>query len=243
MANDNVDSEGEAAAAAAVNPLFDATDGAENIQEKLDLITGSAQGGLDAKANWYKEKLQNFADEKLALFNKIDETCRIKLDDQKNTAKAQLEDAAATAMTTLRDCRMTYVESVLQKKEELKGQLQNLLNETIIRIKELKAGQELNEAGLPTDDHANVLEAEITAEVTGFNDALTTFVTDEFTNFFNAGPNAAFLSCKTAAETAFDSAYSLDNVDAGTQTGVFPELTTTYEECKTELETFQDKVE
>ena len=139
MANSNVDSEGEAAAAAAAHPFFN-DDGDENIQEKLDLITTSAQGGLDAKSDWYTEKLQNFADEKLALFNKIDETCRIKLDDQKNAAKSSLESAAATAMTTLRDCRMTYVESVLQKKEELKGQLEVLLNETIQRIKELKAG-------------------------------------------------------------------------------------------------------
>lgn len=123
MANGNDDSEGDAAAAAAAHPFFDATEGGDNIQEKLDLITTSAQGGLDAKSDWYEEKLQNFADEKLALFNKIDETCRIKLDDQKNTAKTGLEGAAATAMTTLRECRMTYVESVLQKKEELKGQL------------------------------------------------------------------------------------------------------------------------
>ena len=64
-----------------MNPFFDATDGAANIQEKLDLITDSAQGGLDAKVTWYTEKLNNFVTEKLALFNKIDETCRIKLDD------------------------------------------------------------------------------------------------------------------------------------------------------------------
>jgi hypothetical protein len=79
--------------------------------------------------------------------------------------------------------------------------------------------------------------------VTNFNSALTSFVTDEFTNFYNAGPNAAFLSCKTAAETAFDNAYTFDDVDTGEQTGVFPGLSTTYEECKTELETFQTKVE
>ena len=79
--------------------------------------------------------------------------------------------------------------------------------------------------------------------MTNFNNALTDFVTNEFTNFYEAGPNAAFLSCKTAAETAFDDAYTKDDIDAGTQTGVFPGLSTTYEECKTELETFQAKVE
>ena len=72
---------------------------------------------------------------------------------------------------------------------------------------------------------------------------MTDFVEDEFTNFFEDGPNAVFLSCKTAAETAFTEAYTKVDTDANTETGVFPELTTTYEECKTELEAFQDKVE
>ena len=47
----------------------------------------------------------------------MDETCRIKLDDIKNNAKQTLEDGAALAMGTMRDCRLTYVESVLTKKE------------------------------------------------------------------------------------------------------------------------------
>lgn len=146
-------------------------------------------------------------------------------------------------MTTLRDCRMTYIENALQKKEELKGQLEVLLNETIQRIKELKAGQELNEAGLPTDDHANVLETEIAAEITNFNNELADFVATEFTAFFNDGPNASFMTCRDGATTAFSEAYTKDDLVTNTQTGVFPELTTTYEECKTELEAFQDKVE
>lgn len=68
---------------------------------------------------------------------------------------------------------------------------------------------------------------------------MTDFVENEFTNFFDdVGPNTVFDSCLTAAETAFADAYTKDDIDAGTQTGVFPDLTTTYEECKTELETF-----
>ena len=106
-------------------------------------------------------------------------------------------------MTSLRNCRMTYVEGVLQKKEELKGQLQVLLNETIQRIKELKAHQELNEAGLPTDDHTNVLETSITTEITNFNNALTTFVADEFTSFYTDGPSTVFDTCRGNATTAF----------------------------------------
>jgi hypothetical protein len=46
----------------------------------------------------------------------------------------------------------------LTKKEELKGSLQNRLNETIHRIKELKVGGVLNEAGMPTEEHKRALE-------------------------------------------------------------------------------------
>ena len=102
-----------------------------DLVDKLELISESAFGGLTAKSNWYLEKLQNFADEKQALFDQMDETCRIKLDDTKNGAKTVLEDGAAVAMATMRSCRLDYVEAVLNKKEELKGELQNMLNQTI----------------------------------------------------------------------------------------------------------------
>ena len=149
--NSNVDTEQEAADEEAKNSLVDVATGEDSdLADKLELISDAAFGGLTAKADWYLEKLQNFADEKQALFDQMDETCRIKLDDTKNGAKTVLEDGAATAMATMRDCRLTYVEAVLTKKEELKGELQNMLNETIQALKELKAGQELNEAGLPT---------------------------------------------------------------------------------------------
>ena len=108
--------------------MVDAVGTDSDLAEKLDLISDAAFGGLTAKADWYLEKLQNFADEKQALFDQMDETCRIKLDDTKNGAKTVLEDGAAVAMATMRECRLTYVEAVLNKKEELKGELQNMLN-------------------------------------------------------------------------------------------------------------------
>lgn len=55
-------------------------------------------------------------------------------------------------MTTMRECRLTYINAILKKKEELKGQLQNIVNETITDIKELKVDNVLNEAGLPSDE-------------------------------------------------------------------------------------------
>lgn len=67
----------------------DTTDGAadSDLVDKLELISGAALGGLTAKADWYLEKLENFADEKQALFDQMDETCRIKLDDTYNTSR------------------------------------------------------------------------------------------------------------------------------------------------------------
>jgi hypothetical protein len=46
----------------------------------------------------------------------------------------------------------------LTKKEELKGSLQNILNETIQRIKEMKVGGVLNAAGMPTEEHKRNLD-------------------------------------------------------------------------------------
>ena len=122
--NSNTDSEANAAASAAENSLIDESNaGDSDLVDKLELISEAAMGGLMAKSEWYLEKLQNFADEKQALFDQMDETCRIKLDDTYNTSRQSLEDGAAAAMATMRECRMTYVEAVLAKKEELKGEL------------------------------------------------------------------------------------------------------------------------
>ena len=122
--NSNTDSEANAAASAAENSLIDESNAADSdLVDKLELISDAALGGLEAKSAWYIEKLENFADEKKALFDQMDETCRIKLDDTYNTSRQSLEDGAAAAMATMRECRMTYVEAVLAKKEELKGQL------------------------------------------------------------------------------------------------------------------------
>ena len=122
--NSNTDSEANAAASAAENSLIDESNAADSdLVDKLELISDAALGGLVAKSEWYIEKLENFADEKKALFDQMDETCRIKLDDTYNTSRQSLEDGAAAAMATMRECRMTYVEAVLAKKEELKGEL------------------------------------------------------------------------------------------------------------------------
>jgi hypothetical protein len=62
----------EARLSAAVPGVLETTD----LNAKIDLITDAAMGGLNAKSEWIMTKLDNYADEKLGLFKKIDESCR-----------------------------------------------------------------------------------------------------------------------------------------------------------------------
>jgi hypothetical protein len=52
--------------------ILDTTD----LNEKIDLITDAAIGGLTSKKDWIVEKLSMYADEKLLQFQQIDESCR-----------------------------------------------------------------------------------------------------------------------------------------------------------------------
>jgi hypothetical protein len=81
-----------------------------------------------------------------------------KTDGEKQRANDILEETSEKAFTELKQCRKDYIERLLTKKEELKGTLQNTLNETIQRIKELKVGGVLNEAGMPTEEHKRALD-------------------------------------------------------------------------------------
>ena len=83
-------------------------------------------------------------------------------------------------MTTMRECRLTYINAILQKKEELKGQLQNMVNETITDIKELKVDTVLNEAGLPSEEQESVNTAAIAQKIQDFNDEVNGFVENGF---------------------------------------------------------------
>ena len=67
-------------------------------------------------------------------------------------------EASEAAFLGHKQCRKDYIDKLLIVKEEIKGELQNLLNETIIEVKELKVGAVLNESGLPTEEHAKALK-------------------------------------------------------------------------------------
>lgn len=63
------------------------------------------------------------------------------------------------------------------------GDMQNILNETIQRIKELKVGEKLNEAGMPTGDHATILEQKIEVEITNFETLMSNYIANNYTAF------------------------------------------------------------
>ena len=151
------------------------------LTEKVELVVEAALGGLTAKKNYWLEKLQFYADERLTQFRQVDESCRKKTDAAAQRGIEILTEASEKAFTEYKQCRKDYIDKLLVKKEELQGDLQNILNETIIRIKELKVGEVLNESGLPTEEHATILRQKIEQEIADFEAAMLTYVEDEYT--------------------------------------------------------------
>ena len=54
-----------------------------DLNDKIDLITDAAIGGLNSKKDFIIQKLQFYADEKLQQYIQIDESCREKADGEK----------------------------------------------------------------------------------------------------------------------------------------------------------------
>ena len=69
----------------------------------------------------------------------------------------------------------------MEKKEEIKGKLQTLTNETVKKIKEMKVEEVFNEAGLPTEQHKATLMRAVEAEMETFNTATNELITGEWT--------------------------------------------------------------
>jgi hypothetical protein len=131
------------------------------LSDKVALVLDAAIGGLNAKKDFWKEKLQFYADERLTMFRQVDESCRKKTDGAHQRGVEIIKEASEKAYTDLKQCRKDYIEAILLRKEEIQGDLQNIVNETIHRIKELKVGEVLNESGLPTEEHATILKQKI----------------------------------------------------------------------------------
>jgi len=123
------------------------------FNNKIHLLTDSAKGGLNAKKDFIVDKLTVYANQKFIEFKAIVEKCYDETDAAKETAAEKLSVAYDKACDDLKKCRKDYIDSLLTRKEEIKGELEVLLNAAIQNIKELKVEGALGEAGLPTKEH------------------------------------------------------------------------------------------
>lgn len=136
------------------------------LVDKIALLNMANIKGLEAKLTHKLADLKAYRHESVETLKTIDAECRIKTDAAKQLAITTLAEAKLQAFADLKKCRTDYVDQLLARKEELKGDLEQLLNEAIHDIKNMKVEQILNENGLPSNQHSSALEAAITARVT-----------------------------------------------------------------------------
>lgn len=165
--------------ALAENSAFDT----ENLSDKIGLVVEAAIGGLTAKKTFWLEKLDMYASERLLQFRQVDESCRDKVDAAAQRSIEIMTEASEKAYTEAKQCRKNYIDKLLNRKEEMAGDMQNILNETIQRIKELKVGEKLNEAGMPTGEHSTILEQRITDEIEDFELLMADYIDDHYLEY------------------------------------------------------------
>jgi len=123
------------------------------LDDKIEMLTDSQMAGLAAKEKYMTDKIKYLAAEKYDQFCAIEETCREKMAAQKVESKRVLDEAYALGVANAKKCRTDFVEDQLVKKEIVKGKLEELLNESIQKIKELKVESVFAESGLPQGEH------------------------------------------------------------------------------------------
>ena len=176
--NDNTDSED------AVHPSEVAfADNNMEIMKKITLLTESALGGLEQKREWIEEKLNMYAHERKADLLTLDEECRLKIDGLKFKATTTMNEAIKTVESDFKQCRADFLDKAKAKKEEVKGKLQVVTNETIQRIKELKVEEILNESGMPTENHNSQLTTMISNELTSYEANIMQIYNEEFKEY------------------------------------------------------------
>ena len=129
------------------------------FDDKIKLLTDAAEGGLDAKKDWILDKLKHYSVTKLIEFKALVEKCYDETDLAKEVAAEKLSVAYDKSVTDLKKCRTDYIDALLVRKEEIKGELESVLNQTIHNIKALKVDVALGEAGMPTKDHKSTIES------------------------------------------------------------------------------------
>ena len=138
------------------------------IDEKIDLLTAANLAGLTAKEEFILKKLKYYSKEQFELICSIDDACRAKMQSRLDEYKAQLDAARDAAFVSAKECRVNYVDALLYQKEIVKGKLEDLLNETIHQIKDLKVEGILNESGMPTEEHKSAIDEQVVALIAAF---------------------------------------------------------------------------
>jgi hypothetical protein len=164
----NDDGDGEPEDNGTPEVSFDSKD-EEDINEKIELLSDGAIGGLIAKQNWIVEKITFLTRTRLQQLRDLDETCRDLMAERKEYYTNELNSEKDSAIADMRECREDYINELLEFKEALKDKLQGLLNQTIWDIKEMKVEGVLNEAGIPTEEHKTTLDNMIEARINQFN--------------------------------------------------------------------------
>jgi hypothetical protein len=128
--------------------------------------------------------------------------------------------------------------------------MEDLLHETIHKIKNLKIEGILNESGMPTDQHADALKEDIETCITEFETETNTLLVDDpdspaagfiFDNmakllaFADTGAAGVTESCLDVVRATFYDVFDEDEA----LTGESYDIVAVYDDCKAELDAFK----
>ena len=233
--------------------------GAADVADKIALLTTANLAGLTSKEEFILKKLKYYKKEQIELICAIDDACRAKLEARLEEYKGVIDTARDAAFAGAKECRVNYVDQLLYQKEIIKGELEDLLNETIQEIKNLKVEGILNESGMPTEEHKSVIDAQIVTLTTAFetnsdllientmtNLGFKTYLTDAAAAFSRdtmITADAAVLSCLDEVYINFTNVYDdPESMVAPVQAenmGLKYDLEALYDDCKAELDEFK----
>lgn len=192
--------------------------GSHDIDAKIDVETDANLAGLAAKEEFILKKLRWYRDNAVQTLCDMDEQCREKVLLEKEKSKDALDAALSTATAQAKQCRVDFVEATLTAKEQVKGDLEELLNHAIQAIKELKVAEIFTESGIPGGDHTTVVEDEIATILSGFNTQSNILYNDfsgallsDANDFKFADTNSG--SCLDDIKEEFDKVYDNDVPD------------------------------
>ena len=185
------------------------------------------------------EKLEYYTRTRLEELRNIDKTCRDLMAERKVYYSDLLNHEKTEAIQDMRECREDYISELLEFKEALKEKLQELLNQTIWDIKEMKVEGLLNEAGIPTEEHKTTLDNMITDRIEQFNTESGEICSVEWEDRVldaETGRQTEFQECVEMAKEDYDNAYN-DDENEGYANDFFEE----YKVCYDQMKDFKDE--